>query len=143
MNVLSILDRDFAAICEKMAGGGISNEAATFERKATVCKYVVPEGYGTKPLAGEEITIDEGAIADAGAILYFANVNAKDGRVLTTTSRSAGIVGVADDIQEAEEIAERAISHISGRIAVRHDIGKKEVIEARVRHMREVRGDTP
>jgi phosphoribosylamine--glycine ligase len=92
-------------------------------------------------MAGEEITIDESAIADEGAILYFANVNASDGRVLTTTSRSAGIVGVAKDIEEAEEIAERAIKHVSGRISVRHDIGKRDVIQARVRHMKEVRGD--
>ncbi len=141
MNVLSILKSDFAAICEKMAGGNLSANTVVFEPKSTVCKYVVPEGYGVKPAAGEEIAIDEVAIANAGAILYFANVNAKDGRVLTTTSRSAGVVGVADDIQEAEKIAEMAIGHISGRIAVRHDIGKKEVIEARVRHMNQIRGD--
>jgi phosphoribosylamine--glycine ligase len=143
MNVLSILRSDFAAVCEKMAGGDISMNSAVFAPKATVCKYVVPEGYGTKPMAGEEIAIDESAIADEGAILYFANVNASDGRVLTTTSRSAGIVGVSEDIGEAEEIAERAIKHISGRIAVRHDIGKSEVIQARVRHMKEIRGDVP
>lgn len=143
MNVLSILNSDFAAVCEKMAGGNISMNSAVFATKATVCKYIVPEGYGTKPMAGEEITIDESAIADEGAILYFANVNASDGRVLTTTSRSAGIVGVAKDIEEAEEIAERAIKHISGRIAVRHDIGKSDVIQARVRHMKEIRGDVP
>ncbi|MDH3364656.1 MAG: phosphoribosylamine--glycine ligase [Thermoplasmata archaeon] len=141
MNVLSILDSDFAAICERMAGGGISMNGAAFAPRATVCKYVVPEGYGTKPLAGEEIKIDEAGIADEGAVLYYANVNASDGRVLTTTSRSAGIVGVSEEIHDAEMIAERAIKHISGRIAVRHDIGRREMIEARVRHMKEIRGD--
>jgi len=139
MNVLSILDSDFAGICEKMAGGGISPEDACFAPKSTVCKYVVPEGYGTKPVAGEEIRIDETAIAGEGGVLYYANVNERDGKLYTTSSRSAGIVGVADQVGDAEAIAENAIRHVSGRIAVRHDIGKKDVLDARVRHMREVR----
>ncbi len=141
MNVLSIIDSDFAGICEKMADGGISPKDADFAPRSTVCKYVVPEGYGTKPMAGEEIRIDETAIAGEGAVLYYANVNEKDGRLYTTTSRSAGIVGVADDVEDAEVIAENAIRHVSGMIAVRHDIGKRDVLDARVRHMREIRGE--
>lgn len=141
MNVLTILESDFASVCEKMAGGGLSSKDASFAPVATVCKYVVPEGYGTKPLAGEEIRIDEAAIRDEGAVLYFANVNADGERILTTTSRSAGIVGMSEQIEDAERIAENAIRHVSGRITVRHDIGKQAMIESRVRHMKEVRGD--
>lgn len=143
MNVLSILQSNFTDICEKMAGGGIGPSDAVFAPTSTVCKYIVPEGYGTKPMAGERIGIDEKAIASEGAVLYYANVNEKDGDLLTTTSRSAGVVGVADAIEEAERIAENALRHVSGRIAVRHDIGKKDIIDARVRHMREVRGGHP
>lgn len=143
MNVLSILQSNFTDICEKMAGGGIGPSDAVFAPTSTVCKYIVPEGYGTKPMAGERIGIDEEAIASEGAVLYYANVNEKDGDLLTTTSRSAGVVGVADAIEEAERIAENALRHVSGRIAVRHDIGKKDIIDARVRHMREVRGGHP
>src|SRR5512137_2319359 len=51
MNVLSLLDSDFSAICQKMASGSISKMDARFMRKASVCKYVVPEGYGTKSIA--------------------------------------------------------------------------------------------
>jgi phosphoribosylamine--glycine ligase len=140
MNVLSILESDFVAICEKMAGGSIVPDDAKFASKSTVCKYIVPEGYGVKPMAGEMIRVDEKAIADEGAILYYANVNEKDGDLYTTTSRAAGVVGVADSVEEAERTTERALRHVSGRIAVRHDIGKREILEARVRHMREVRG---
>lgn len=140
MNALSILDDDFVAICEGMANGSLSSEEVSFAPKATVCKYVVPEGYGVRPLSGEEIGIDERAISDEGALLYYANVNEDGGRVYTTTSRAAGVVGVADTIEDAEEVAERAVRHVSGRVAVRHDIGKRDMIEARVRHMKEVRG---
>ena len=140
MNVLSILDSDFVRICEKMATGGLTPDDARFGDRSTVCKYVVPEGYGTKPLSGEEITIDAKGIEDAGAVLYYANVNEKDGKVYTTTSRSVGVVGISDTIEDAECIAEEAIAHVSGRIAVRHDIGKKALVEARMRHMAEIRG---
>lgn len=142
MNVLSLLSGDFARICDGMAGGKVPRKEATFMTKASVCKYVVPEGYGVKPLAGEEITVDEQAIRGEGALLYYANVNEKDGKVYTTTSRSVGVVGLADEIEDAEMIAERAIGHVSGRIHVRHDIAKKAMLEAKVVRMESIRGGT-
>jgi phosphoribosylamine--glycine ligase len=139
MNVLSLLSSDFTQICFKMAGGGISKKHAEFQRRASVCKYVVPEGYGTKSLAGEEIKVDENAISREGALLYYASVNEKDGRVFTTSSRSVGVVGIDHSIEQAESIAERALSHISGKIHVRHDIAKKAMIDAKIARMQMIR----
>ncbi len=135
MNVLSLLRGDFVKICEGMADGNVDKGLARFDPKASVCKYVVPEGYGTKSLSGAELTVDEAAIAEVGALLYYANVNEKEGKIFTTSSRSIGIVGVAPSIEEAEKIAEKAIGHVSGRIHVRHDIAKREMLEAKVRRM--------
>ncbi|MBU0685812.1 MAG: phosphoribosylamine--glycine ligase [Thermoplasmatota archaeon] len=139
MNVLSLLSSDFTQICFKMAEGGISRSHAEFQKKASVCKYVVPEGYGTKSLAGEEIKVDENAIANEGALLYYASVNEKDGKIFTTTSRSVGVVGIADSIEQADQIAEKALGHISGRIHVRHDIAKKAMLDAKVARMQNIR----
>ena len=139
MNVLSLLKSDFVNICQKMADGGISAKDADFEPKASVCKYVVPEGYGTRSLSGEEITVDEKAIAAEKGILYYASVNEKDGKVYTTTSRSVGIVGISGSIEEAERIAENAIRHVKGRIHVRHDIAKKDMLDEKVRRMQQIR----
>jgi len=139
MNVLPMLKSDFANICEKMASGDLSPGDAAFHARSTVCKYVVPEGYGTKPLAGEEIRVDEDAIRKAGALAYYAAVNERDGRIFTTTSRAIGIVGSADSIADAERIAEEAIKHVSGKVFVRHDIGKKEMLDAKVSRMQAIR----
>jgi len=139
MNVLSLLESDFSIICTRMATGRISRKDARFMPKASVCKYVVPEGYGTKSIAGEEIKVDEASISREGALVYYANVNEKDGKVYTTSSRSVGIVGVADTIEEAERIAENGISHVQGRIHVRHDIAKKAMLDAKVKRMDEIR----
>lgn len=140
MNVLSLLESDFVRICASMADGAISSRDVRFAPKASVCKYVVPEGYGTKPLADQEIKVDETAIKNEGARLYYASVNERNGRVYTTTSRSVGIVGIAERIEEAEQTVERALRHVSGRIHVRHDIAKPEMLAAKVRRMEQLRG---
>jgi len=143
MNVLSLLKSDFTAICDGMAKGDLSNRDVEFDAKASVCKYVVPQGYGSKSLAGEEIKVDEKAIEAAGAVLYYANVNEKDGRIFTTTSRSVGVVGIAEDLEEAERISEEGIRHVSGKVFVRHDIGKKAMLDAKVVRMNKIRGLSP
>lgn len=142
MNVLSLLDSDFTGICDGMAGGDLAGCEVRFARKASVCKYVVPQGYGSKPLAGEEIRVDERAIAAAGALLYYANVNEKDGKVYTTTSRAVGVVGVADGLEEAERVAEEGVRHVAGKVFVRHDIGKRGMLDAKVARMNAIRGGT-
>src|SRR4030042_844966 len=140
MNVLSLLESDFVNICQRIADGKISGGDARFMQKSSVCKYVVPEGYGIKSPAGEEIMVDERAIANTGALLYYASVNEKDGKVYTTTSRSVGLVGIADAIEDAEMIAENALKHVRGRIHVRHDIAKKAILDAKVARMDHIRG---
>ncbi|HEX7391558.1 MAG TPA: phosphoribosylamine--glycine ligase [Thermoplasmata archaeon] len=139
MNVLSLLEADFAGICSGMAGGSLAAAAAKFATASSVCKYVVPEGYGTKSLAGEEIVVDESGVAKEGARLYYASVNEKEGRIYTTTSRSVGIVGISDSIDEAERISENALKHVKGKIHVRHDIAKREMIDAKVARMERIR----
>ena len=95
-----------------------------------------------KSETGKEIRFDEAGIRDAGAVVYYANVDEKDGRIVTMSSRSAGIVGVADTIEEAERRCEAALEHVeSDWISVRHDIGKRELVEKRVAHMKQIRGE--
>lgn len=139
MNVLAVLGDSFVNIAEGIATGTLSSDCH-FAPRATVCKYIVPEGYGTKPLAGERIEVDEEGIRREGATLYYAAVNETEEGIFTTTSRSIGIVGVGNSIEDAENICESAVSHVKGRVFVRHDIGKRELIKKRVDHMMKIRG---
>jgi phosphoribosylamine--glycine ligase len=66
-------------------------------------------------------------------------VNQKNDQIYTTSSRSLAIVGIDDSIFEAEKIAESALSHVKGKVFMRHDIGKKDLIEKRIKHMKELR----
>lgn len=140
MNVLSIISSSFSDICAGIADGNLSGVKASFAPQATVCKYVVPRGYGTSPAAGKEIRVEEDAITDLGARSYYAMVSEEKGRVLTTTSRAVGVVGIADTIAEAERVCEQALAHVNGEaIFVRHDIGRPEVVQQRVAHMESLR----
>ena len=138
MNVLSILETGFQDVCLMMADGNLPDRI-DFAKKATVCKYVVPKGYGVKSEVGKEISFDVEGIKNAGAVVYYANIDEKDGKLVTMSSRSAGIVGMADTIEEAEQNCEKALEFVkSDWIFVRHDIGKKELVQKRVDHMNQL-----
>ena len=140
MNVLTLLKSDFVDICYRMATGTLT-EDVEFSDEATVCKYVVPEGYGVKSISGKEISVDVENIERCGARVYFANVDQKDGKLLTGTSRSVGIVGIAKTMEEAESNCENALRYVKcDHIFVRHDIGTKALVQKRVDHMRQLRG---
>ena len=141
MNVLPLLDSNFVEICYGIADGNLSSSKASFARMATVCKYVVPAGYGLEPKANLPIEVDEKAVENEGAKLFYAAVNEEHGRILTSSSRAVGIVGIAPDLEVAEANCERALKHVRGEaIYVRHDIGRKEIIEKKVERMRAIRG---
>ena len=139
MNVLTALESSFQDICWQMATGTLADDVKFFN-KATVCKYIVPKGYGVKSESGHEITVDEDGIRKSGAVIYYANVDQKDGKLVTGTSRSIGIVGIGKDLEEAEQNCEKALQFVKcDAIFLRHDIGTRALVQKRVDHMKELR----
>lgn len=140
MNVLPLLDSNFVDVCAGIAAGDLSKRPCQFRRMATVCKYVVPEGYGSEPKANIPIKVDEEGVLRAGAELFYAAVNEEGGQILTSPSRAVAVVGIEGSIDAAERQCERALRFISGEsIYVRHDIGKHEIIQRKVERMRALR----
>lgn len=134
MNVLSLLESDFSGIVRHIVEGDLSPAHVRFANQATVCKYLVPEGYPEAPAAREPLTL-----GDSGdALLYYANVEERDGALYTRTSRTLAFVGRGETLEEAEAIAEKAASSVTGRVFHRRDIGTREVLERRCRHMKEI-----
>ena len=139
MNVLTALESSFEDICWQMATGTLKDDVKFFN-KATVCKYIVPKGYGVKSESGHEITVDEEGVEKSGAVIYYANVDQKDGKLVTGTSRSIGVVGIGKDLEEAEQNCEKAVQFIKcDAIFMRHDIGTRALVQKRVDHMKELR----
>jgi phosphoribosylamine--glycine ligase len=139
MNTLPVLETDFLDVLVAAREGG-SLPQLSFARQATVCKYAVPDGYPTDPQAGARVAIDENSAGDA--LLFYASVDEREDGIYTTTSRSFAVVGVADTITEAEEQAEAALAAAGEEgLRMRHDIGKPDLVQRRIDHMRELRGD--
>jgi phosphoribosylamine--glycine ligase len=139
MNTLPVMGTDLLDVLVA-AREGESLPKLRFSREATVCKYAVPDGYPTNPAGGTRIDIDEESAGDA--LLYYASVEERGDGVYTTTSRSFAVVGVAESITAAEETAEEAIAAAGGSgLRVRHDIGKPELVQQRIDHMAELRGE--
>jgi phosphoribosylamine--glycine ligase len=137
MNVLSIMKSNFVTICQQMLNGTLSGPLQ-FEQKATVCKYLVPEGYPDSPKTNAEILVDEQGLKKLGAKIYYASVSEEKGKILTSSSRAIGVLGIADTIEEAEQIAEKGTAMIKGALFHRTDIGTNPVINRRTKHMEEI-----
>lgn len=131
LNVLPLLSSDFLAICRAITTGELTEELVTFERKATVCKYITPESYPVnKDRRGAVVTFPT---IPENARLYFGDITEDDqGSLHLGGSRTAGIVGIADTIADAERLAERLCQGVSGPIRHRSDIGTKELIDRRM-----------
>ncbi len=141
MNVLPLLETDYAMLCKAMIDGNLDTKKISMKKMSTVCKYVVPEGYGVKSMDGEKVYVNEKEIVNTGSNLFYASVNKMNDYITTTTSRSLAVVGISDSLNSAEEICEKALEHVKGdHIFIRHDIGKPDLIQKRIDHMNKLRG---
>ncbi len=138
MNVLSLLETSLSDVFLSMAEGQL--QAPKFSEDCTVVKYLVPEGYPDRPKKDVVVEINDAAIEKTGAAVYYASVYEKEGKILTTSSRSFGILGRAKTLEEAQRISEAACSYIDGSLWHREDIGTKKLIERKIEHMRSLRG---
>ncbi|MFH1402786.1 MAG: phosphoribosylamine--glycine ligase [Candidatus Altiarchaeota archaeon] len=140
MNILTILESDFQDICDRITGEMIKDDLS-FRKKATVCKYLVPEGYPDRPKDNVEVLIHEDEIMGKGGTPYYASVREEGGSIFTSKSRAIAIVGTADSITEAEQVAEGCMTYIQGDLFHRKDIGTRPLVFKRIEHMKKIRGE--
>jgi phosphoribosylamine--glycine ligase len=143
MNVLPILseETDFMEVCERIAEGSLKSKYFSFLPKATVCKYLVPATY-PDPAAPQTLRINEEALG-GNACLFYASVEAKNGQITTTASRTVAVLGIAETLREAEQIAEHATDNVEGPLRHRRDIGTEELIQKRIEHMKSLGANIP
>ena len=135
MNVLTLLSSDFAVIVEHICKGTLSEKDVSFAPLASVCKYIVPEGYPEKPQTGETLSFTQ----PEGVTVYFANVVDEGGELKTLTSRTLAFVGVGKSLPDAEALAEAACRSVKGKVRYRSDIGTTALFAKRITHMDELR----
>ena len=114
MNVLPLLKTPLSEVCKAIVDGNLGE--VEFKNEASVCKYIVPDKYPQTPHANEIITVDEEAINNLGAKVFYAAVTQEDDGIHLSSSRALGIVADAPTIAEAEEIAEKACGYVEGNV---------------------------
>ncbi|MAH33247.1 phosphoribosylamine--glycine ligase [archaeon] len=133
MNVLPLLKTELAGICQAIIVQDLGKLKIEFKKKATVCKYAVPEGYPDNPVKNEKIEIQS-----SNAKIYYASVDKKQDGLYMTGSRAVAFLGIGDNLEEAEKIAEEAVSKVKGKVFHRKDIGTKELIGKKVEHIKRI-----
>jgi len=136
MNALVLLETDFVDVCKAVIDGTLRDLDIKFSHKATVCKYAVPEGYPTNPVKGERIKLND---VPEGVHVYYASVNEDEDGLSMSGSRAIAFVGVADTIEEAEQLAQKGVESVEGPVFFRADIGTRELIQKRIDMMNVLR----
>jgi phosphoribosylamine---glycine ligase len=137
LNILSLLETDFVQICRAVVDQTLAHLTVTFAPQASVCKYVVPEGYPEHSRVGDAVVLP--LDVSPSVTLYLGSVDIKDSRLVAAGSRTVGIVAVAASIDEAEILCEEVVAQIPGRFFHRADIGTSAAIARRVEHMKSLR----
>jgi fusion protein PurCD len=138
MNALSVLKTDLVEIFQAMIAGTLAKVEVTSRKQATVCKYLVPEGYPNDTSSTKNKEIFNIPAESENLKIFPAAVNIEDGRWYLTGSRAVAIVGVGDNLDEAERIAEQAASQIGGPVFHRRDIGTHALIDRRIEHVQQL-----
>jgi len=136
MNVLPLLQTNFVHICDGIIKGDLASIKVDFANKATVCKYLVPEGYPDHPQKGKIITVRD---IPKNVKMYYASVDQTPEGLILSSSRAIAFVGIAESIIEAEKLAENACGSVSGPVFHRKDIGTAKLIARRVAMMESLR----
>jgi phosphoribosylamine-glycine ligase len=137
MNVLSLLKTSLTDVFLSMADQNL--EKPEFSDQSTVVKYLVPEGYPGNSKKDQEVKVDAVGLEKAAGKMYYASVYEDEGKIFTTSSRSFGILGMSETLDEAESIAEAGCSCVTGPLWHREDIGTEELVQKRIDHMKKLR----
>lgn len=136
MNVLPILKTDFVDVCLAIINGTLGDLKVEFEKKATVCKYLVPDGYPDNPCKDKKIEV---GVIPPEVKTYYASVDQREDGLYLSGSRAIAFVGIADNLDAASAIATSALDMVKGPVFYRKDIGTKELIDKRLKMMEEIR----
>ncbi|HEY5330623.1 MAG TPA: phosphoribosylamine--glycine ligase [Acidobacteriaceae bacterium] len=137
LNLLTLLETDFVQICRAIVDQTLADLTVTFAPQASVCKYVVPEGYPEHARIGDAVELPREL--PQGVTLYLGSVDMKDERLVAAGSRTLGIVAIGQTISEAESLCEQVAAQVPGRFFHRADIGTPTAIARRVEHMNSLR----
>jgi phosphoribosylamine--glycine ligase len=134
MNTVYILKNNLSEAIGDLLSGDKSE--LSFEKKATVCKYIVPPGYPEKLNQILEVSFSEKDITAAGADFYYSGGLDRNNKLNVGSERGIAFIAKSDSIDSANEKVEAAIGAVNGDFFHREDIGTRQLIEQKVQHIK-------
>lgn len=116
INVLALLDDSLTETGFKIVEGKLSK--ARFRSEATVCVYLVPQGYPEAPQRDKPLTV--GTLRNSEP--YYASVYEDGGIIRTTGSRAVALLARGETVSEAREKVYSDASAVKGTLFYRRDI---------------------
>jgi len=116
INVLALLNDSLVETGFKIVEGRLSKP--TFKKEATVCVYLVPEGYPEAPQRDKPLTVGDLRNSEP----YYASVYEESGIIRTTGSRAVALLARGKSVSEAREKVYSDASAVRGALFYRRDI---------------------
>lgn len=110
INVLSILNSDIVEVFFSIAEGALVKNVQ-FLNQATVCKYLVPQGYPDAPKTGCRFTLPISTFIAKGVEIYFASVRQEGSEYITTNSRTIALLARAENPVVAKNILNELLEY--------------------------------
>lgn len=140
LNILPILETDFVEICEKAIEQKLNTIGQlSFAKKATVVKYLCPEGYPDNPVKNVPFALSKDFTETPEQQIFFASVAEENHQLILKGSRAIGLLGIGDTLEEALIKCNDLLQYFDGPLFSRKDIGTQELIQKRIDHMTELR----
>jgi phosphoribosylamine--glycine ligase len=127
LNTLLIMDDNIIDVIKYLMDE-VQNPV-NFEDKATVCKYIVPEGYPKIMNQILNVKFDTKKINDLGVNIYYSSGLDNQDKLRVGCERGIAFISKEDTILKANELVEKAIAMIDGDFHYREDIGTKKTIK--------------
>jgi phosphoribosylamine-glycine ligase len=145
LNLLSLLESDLVAICRAVVSSTLYTLDVVFTPAATVCKYLVPEGYPDHPRKGDPVPVPQ--TLPPATTIYLGSVDMKQiepngvaaEALVSAGSRTLAVVSRGPSLSTAEPLCESVLRNIHGPFFYRSDIGTAALISRRVDHMNSLR----
>ncbi len=134
INVMALLKTDPLEVFQGMACG--LPERVAFFPQASVCKYLVPQGYPEHSRTDIQVKFDEDVLRQTGTEVIYAGAEAQGEYCRPTGSRFAAILAMRDQLPAAESAVEEAIGRLGLDLLYhRRDIATPETIDKKIHHM--------
>jgi phosphoribosylamine---glycine ligase len=121
LNIVPKLEDDILDIINNVSNGNSMD--LKFKQLANVCKYIVPNGYPALKDQILDISFDKKELEDLGVKVYYSCGYDDKNRLNVGTERGIALLAEGENVLEASNRLNKAITLIKGEFHYREDIG--------------------